>query len=180
MAPTFPKCTASDKHEMPTLQDAHYAQSRLAQLHKDDRRLRQLFDLKVLPSMMMLALIFGIESTAFSNAVVFGRTELDLSANQVSWLYSAPYILQIPLQFPVARLSSDMFPLDQFGTNTLYLSAVLFNLMPDANSTLLMACRVLSEVCILLPLVVRTQSQVALRMINCASKGRHNPAKVKL
>lgn len=171
---TFPDGTpgtASDEDEPRSPNDSHHdAPDRLA---KDDTRLRQLFDGKVLPSMMMLALIFGIATTTFSYAVAFRRDEdLDLNGTQSGWLFSAPHVLQIPLQFPVAWVLSDSFPLDKLASMAFCMLAALFNMTAASGTTWLMVCRLLQgvlEASILPPLVSMThvywsREEVPLRM----------------
>ncbi|KAL2815525.1 major facilitator superfamily domain-containing protein [Aspergillus granulosus] len=131
-----------EKNEFIDLEDNDALHCRLADLRKDDCRLRQLFDLKVLPSMMIVALMFGIETTVFSYAVVFGRTEdLGLSETQFSWLNSAPHVPKILLQFPIAWVLVDGFPLDKAAPFLLSLCATLFQFLAAAGVTGLMAAR---------------------------------------
>ncbi|KAI1880424.1 hypothetical protein JX265_002045 [Neoarthrinium moseri] len=102
-------------------------------LRQDDRRLRRMFDRKVLPAMVLSAFMLGIKSAAFSNADLFGLAEdLDLGHTQFSWLYSLPHLLQIPLQLPIAWIVRDnLFALDKILANCLILSGCLFGLLPD-------------------------------------------------
>src|SRR5687768_13382064 len=141
--------------------ESSYAQSLVADLRKDDNHLRQIFDSKALPPMMILLFVFSIETSVFSHAIIFGRADdLSLSNTHLSWLYAAPYILQTPLQFPIAWSFSDDFPLDAFAALVLCICDLLWHFMAGAGATGLLVGRLLQgvlEACILPQLVLKTQ-----------------------
>ena len=154
-------------------EEADYAQSRLAALRDDDARLRQLFDVKLLSALMMLALVLSLETAAFSYAVTAGLAErLELTGLRLAALFAAPCVLQVPLQMPAARYLADRFPLAILAAPAMVVCGNLFNFAGHVGAGGLLRGRVAQgvfEAGIMVPVVSKTliywsREEVPVRM----------------
>lgn len=127
-------CANRDNMELQDSED-DYARSFVADLRRDDARIRHLFDLRLLPAMMTITLMFSIKCIVFSQAFLLGiGKNLDLNASQYSWLYAIPHIPQIALQFPIAWALGARFPFDdKFSSPLLVFSGFVLTLLPEVG-----------------------------------------------
>ncbi|KAL2760982.1 hypothetical protein ACRALDRAFT_1059302 [Sodiomyces alcalophilus JCM 7366] len=81
------------------------ADHRVAVTPQDDERVLRRIDLFLLPLMLAVYFLQGIDKTTLAYASVFGLIEdTGLRDNQYSWLGSVVYIAQLIMQFPLAWL----------------------------------------------------------------------------